>query len=408
MRTICNVARSMMFCLLLVLSIAACGSSGASGGTTSTPTIVIGATLPLSGSLASVGVILKAAYQQAVNDANAAGGIAFNGGKAKISLVILDDASDPNTATSQATTLYLKDNAVALLGPFTPPLTIAVANVAERLQRPFISTVTPVEAWLGSRPSGWQYSWNVFIDETDMSKVSYQTANFTKTNKRVALFTDTEQDGIIEGKLWEQAAPQFGYTVAYHASFAVGTTNFSSQIAAAKAANAQVVIAQMIPPDAMALWKQMKSLNYHPITAEVDKGGSVSTWPQGLGSVAEGTLTNIFWSSSLGYPGTSTLVAEAVKAGYSNSAEQAGFVAGDTITQVLLDALTRAGSTDPAKLNTAIGQTDKTYTLGQIKFGSNHADTLPSLMSQWQNGNTVQVYPPVSGITLEAPTPGLA
>ncbi len=353
-------------------------------------------------------MILQKAYQATVNDANASGGIAFNGGKAKINLVILDNASDPNTATTQATTLYLKDNAVALLGPFTPPLTIAVADVAERLQRPFISTVTPIEAWLSGRPTGWKYSWNVFIDENDMSKVSFETANLTKTNKRVALFTDTEQDGIVEAKLWEQSAPLFGYTIAYHASFAVGTTNFSSQIAAAKAANTQVMIGQMIPPDAMALWKQMKSLNYHPTTAEIDKGASVSTWPQGLGvSVAEGTLTNIFWSSSLGYPGTSTLVAEAVKAGYSNSAEQAGFVAGNAVT-LLLDALTRAGSTDPTKLNTAIGQTDKTYTLGAIKFGANHADTIPSLMAQWQNGDTVQVYPKVTGITLEAPTPGLA
>src|SRR5258707_5335732 len=159
MRSICTVARSLLFCLLLALSIAACGGSG--GGTTSTQTatIPIGATLPLSGALASVGVILKAAYQQAVNDANAAGGIAFNGGKAKINLILLDNASDPNTATSQATTLYLKDNAVALLGPFTPPLTIAVAQVAERLQRPFISTVTPIEAWLSGRPAGYKYSW---------------------------------------------------------------------------------------------------------------------------------------------------------------------------------------------------------------------------------------------------------
>jgi branched-chain amino acid transport system substrate-binding protein len=409
MRSICTVARSLLFCLLLAIGIAACGGSG--GGTTSTQTttITIGATLPLSGALASVGVILKAAYQQAVNDANAGGGITFNGGKAKINLVLLDNASDPNTATSQATTLYLKDNAVALLGPFTPPLTIAVAQVAERLQRPFISTVTPIEAWLSGRPVGYKYSWNVFIDENDMSKLSYLTANEATTNKRVALFTDTEQDGIVEGKLWEQAATQYGYTVVYHASFAVGTTNFSSQIAAAKAVNAQVLIGQMIPPDAMALWKQIKSLNYHPVTAEIDKGASVSTWPQGLGaSVAEGTLTNNFWSASLGYPNTSTLVADAIKAGHSNSGEQSGFVAGYTITQVLFDALTKAGSTDPNKLNTALGQTDKTYTLGHIQFGSNHADTLPSVMMQWQSGNLSQVYPKVAGVTLEVPTPGLA
>jgi branched-chain amino acid transport system substrate-binding protein len=406
MRTLYKAAWSILFSALLALSIAACG--GAGSGAASTQTVVIGATLPLSGPLAVVGPILKAAYQAAVDDANAAGGIQVNGAKAKINLVILDNTSDANLASSQATTLYLKDNAVALLGPFTPPLTIAVSDVAERLKRPLISTTTPVEAWLVGRPSGWQYSWNVFFDENQQTNLVFQTANLTTTNKRVALFTDTEQDGVTMGKLWLQKAPQYGYTIVYHAVFPVGTTNFSSQIAAAKAANAQVLISQMIPPDATALWKQMKSLSYSPIVAEAEKGASTSTWPQGLGSVAEGALITGFWSKSLGYPGTNDLIAKAVKAGYTNGNEQSGFVAAYSITQVLQDAIVRANSTDPGKLNTAIGQTDKTYTLGPIKFGSNHADAIPAIMLQWQNSNTVQVYPQVSGVTFQAPAQGLA
>jgi len=117
MRTIYKVAWSILFSALLALSIAACG--GAGSGTTGNQAIVIGATLPLSGTLAAVGPILKAAYQAAVDDANAAGGMQVNGTKAKINLVILDNTSDANLASSQASTLYLQDNAVALLGPFT-------------------------------------------------------------------------------------------------------------------------------------------------------------------------------------------------------------------------------------------------------------------------------------------------
>ncbi len=406
MRSINKVAWSMLFSTFLALSIAACGAAG--GGAASNQPVVIGATLPLTGPLSAVGPILKAAYQAAVDDVNAAGGIEVNGTKAKINLVILDNTSDPNTASSQATTLYLQDNAVALLGPFTPPLTIAVSNVAERLKRPLIATATPVEAWLAGRPSGWHYSWDVFFDENQQTNLVFQTANLTTTNKRVALFTDTEQDGITMGKLWLQKAPQYGYTIVYHAVFPVGTTNFSSQIAAAKAANAQVLISQMIPPDATALWKQMKSLSYNPIVAEGEKGASTSTWPQGLGSVAEGTICTNFWPRSSGYPGTSDLVAKSHKAGFTASAETSGFVAGYSITQVLLDTIVRANSTSPDPLNTAIGQTDKTYTLGPIKFGTNHADSIPAIMVQWQNNTTVQVYPQVSGVTFEAPNKGLA
>jgi branched-chain amino acid transport system substrate-binding protein len=85
MRTTCNVARCLLLFTLLALSIAACGGNGG-GGATGSQTIVIGTTLPLTGPLASVGVILKAAYQAAIDDANAAGGIDVQGTKQKINL----------------------------------------------------------------------------------------------------------------------------------------------------------------------------------------------------------------------------------------------------------------------------------------------------------------------------------
>ena len=79
------------------------------------------------------------------------------------------------------------------------------------------------------------------------------------TNKRVVLFTDTDPDGITMGKLWAPNAPKYGYKVVAHESFPEGTTDFSSYIQAAQSAHAEVLIAQMIPPDAAALWKQMKA-----------------------------------------------------------------------------------------------------------------------------------------------------
>jgi branched-chain amino acid transport system substrate-binding protein len=397
----------MLLFVLLAVSIAACGG-GETPTATGPQTIVVGATLPLTGPLAVVGVILKAGYQAAVDEANAAGSVKINGTKAKINLVILDNASDANTASSQATTLFLKNNAVALLGPFTPPLVIPVSQVAERVKRPLITSVAPVQAWLSGRPSGWQYAWDIFFDENQQTRLIFQTANMTQTNKRVALFTDTEQDGIVMGGLWEQQAPQFGYQIVSRAKFPVGTTNFSSQIAAAKAANADILITQMIPPDAMALWKQMKSLGYHPKLVEAEKGSSTTTWPQSLGSVAEGALISNFWSKSLNYPGDSALITKSQQAGFSATIEIAGFIAGYTLGQILFDAINSANSTDPTALNTAISKTNKTYPLGPIKFAANHADAIPAILLQWQNGDTVQVYPRASGVTLEAPAKGLA
>ena len=275
---------AILIAIMFIMSLTACGGA-TSGGT---QTIVIGASLPLTGPLGSFGPLIQTGYMKAVNDINASGGISIGGTKDKVQLVILDNQSDPNLASQQARTLLLKNNAVALLGAFTPPLDIPISNIGEQLKHPVVQSLTPIQAWLSGRPSGWNYAWDMFFDENQMTNLQFQTSDLVKTNKRVALFTDTEEDGITMGKLWEQKAPQLGYQIAYHAQFPVGTTNFSSQIEAAKAAHADVLIAQMVPPDAAGLWKQMKSLNYQPKTAFCEKCAATSAWRQILGPVARG------------------------------------------------------------------------------------------------------------------------
>src|SRR5439155_6052616 len=118
---------------------------------------------------------------------------------------------------------------------------------------------------------------------------------------------------------------KYGYKVVAHEKFAVGTTDFSSYIADAKKAGAQVLIAQMIPPDAIALWKQMKALHYVPRAAFCEKCASVTAFALALGKVSDGTLNNDGgytpsthypraaefqkrWAKKLGAPETSFLV----------------------------------------------------------------------------------------------------
>jgi len=61
------------------------------------------------------------------------------------------------------------------------------------------------------------------------------------------------------------------------------------------------------------------------------------------------------------------------------------------------DAIVKAGSLNPQAINTAIGQTNKTYVAGPINFAKGpggHTSPLPSFMLQWQHGQTQIVYPP--------------
>jgi branched-chain amino acid transport system substrate-binding protein len=369
--------------------------------------IIIGSTLPLTGPLQSLGAIVREANEQAIADANSAGGIELGGVKHKIEYKVLDNQSNPNLVTQQARTLVLEQNAVALLGSFTPPLSIPLSNVAEQLRVPAIFTNTPIEGWQAANPKGWTYAWDIFVAEPQMTALEYDAASLAQTNKKVALFTDTEDDGVVFGDLWAKEAAKRGFEIVYHAKFPIGTSDFGQFIQAAKSANADLVFAIMIPPDGIALWKQMKALGYAPKVASCEKCAHTVAWPKVLGELAQGTLMFGWWSPDSGFPGTDHVMAVwSKKYGLTSDLETAATNFG--VTQVLLDAIKRSGTAEPAAINKALGETNLASVVGPVKFSKNTV-VLPAFMRQWQGDRQVQVAPAdKNAAKLLAPLPGFA
>lgn len=73
------------------------------------------------------------------------------------------------------------------------------------------------------------------------------------SNKKVALFTDTEPDGVVERGLYKEAFAAAGLEIVGDYTFPVGTSDFSSFISDAKSKDADLVAGRMIPPDGIAL-----------------------------------------------------------------------------------------------------------------------------------------------------------
>jgi len=388
----------------LLLATAACGggSSADDGGE-----IVLGTTLPLTGSLGVFGAPLQAGYQQAVDAINADGGVEIDGTKRKLKLVVKDSKSDPTVVTSTTKSLINDDEAVALLGSVTPPLTIPFSVVADLEQIPAISPLTPTLAWLGGNEGGWQYAYDVFVDEVEQTAVNFQASDLVESNKKVALFTDTGEDGKAMGGLWESQAPKFGYEIVSHAEFPVGTTDFSQFVGEAMAADAEIVIAQVIPPDATALWKQMKALGYQPAAAWAEKGG-VFGFDQAVGELAEGSSVFGWWSPDNGNVGGQE-VYDANVAEFGDGLGAQAVVAAYSMVQIIADALERAGSTDSDELNAALGETKGLDTVwANITIGEDHRAVVPSTAVQMQGGKQVTVWPEdqATGDFL-SPVPGL-
>ncbi len=378
--------------VLLMLFSAACSSTAEAP-----EEIVIGASIPKSGALSAFGSYEEWGYQTAVDEINADGGLYLEEYDAKVPvrLIIYDDESSPDKVAENTERLILQDEVDALLGSATPPLVISGAVIAEREGVPMVTGIAPIRAFLGANSEGWNWVWDIFFDELEMTEQQFLTMDQVESNKKVALFTDNEQDGIVMGGLWEEKAPEFGYEIVYHADFPVGATEYGDLIRRAQEAEAEIVIAQMITPDAFALWNQMQALDYTPKAAFFEKGGEPVAWWDVLGDTAQGTSVAGYWHPGLDYPGAQEL-RDRFEADTGQLYSQ--HIA-DTYTsaQVLLDAMERAGSLDKEAVNEAVGQTDETYVVGPVKFteGPNqHAATLPIFMLQWQDGDLEIVYPP--------------
>ena len=375
MRTRPRTLTALALAVPLAVAVAACSGGGSAGPSkadakivNSGAAIVIGTTLPLTGSLGALGQPLEAGYQQEIADVNAAGGIALGGTREKLTLVVLDNGSDPSTASSQAAELVQRDHAVALLGSATPQIVMPTAVVAEQLHVPFVTSQMPVEAFASGDKTGWTYSWDLFYDEQQQATDAAKALATAAGNKKIVLFTDNEPDSVVERPLYEAAFKADGLDVVGDYTFDVGTTDFSSFIADAKASGAQLLAGQLAPADGAALLKRLTSSGFRPKAAFLAGTSDAGYQPPSLGRLAAGALSAGYWSPGQASPGQLAIISPTLGKKYAGRPDYASAAVAYAVAEVLTDALTAAGSAKPAPLNAAIARTDARTTAGLVKF----------------------------------------
>ena len=247
--------------------------------------------------------------------------------------------------------------AVALLGSATAPIVTATALTAEQLRVPLVTSQMPVEAFASGDKTGWTYSWDLFYDEKQQAADAAKALAATAGDRKVALFTDNEPDSVVERPLYEAAFKADGLDVVGDYTFPVGTTHFSSYIAAAKASGAQQVAGQLAPADAAALGKRLGDPGFHPKAAFLAGTSQDGYQSPALGRLAQGRCRQATGAPARPRPDSSPSSAPR-SAEYAGRAGYAPAAVGYAVAEVLTDALAAAGSTNPAKLNTAIAHTD--------------------------------------------------
>src|SRR5690348_1804952 len=141
--------------LLVSLFVTACQTAD----TTNTPAsnapkeILIGASIPKSGSLSGFGLYAEWGYSTAIREVNQAGGLYLSQyhTKVPVRLITYDDQTVGAKAAANIEHLVKVDKVNALLGTATPPLTIPASITADNLHMPIVSGMTPIRAFLSGK-----------------------------------------------------------------------------------------------------------------------------------------------------------------------------------------------------------------------------------------------------------------
>lgn len=374
-------------------------------------TIKIGAVFPLSGNAASAGIHAKYAIETALDIINnphpelgnfpLAEGAGLPGlGGAKIDVVFADNQGSPATGQNQALRLITEEKVVALTGAYQSGITLTASAIAEKYGIPFVNGES-VAANLTER--GFKWFFRTTPIASDFAKEYYDFLQDMKTKgakvDNVALVHDNTEYGTSVASVITSTFKAKGQNIALDISYAVNATDVQSQVLQLKEKKPDVVIMIAYASDAILYQKTMQALDYKPpMMIADDSGYSDPSFIKAVGNISQGVFNRSSWV--VGPPGSPTaIIADMYK---KRSGDEMDDTAGRQMQAflVLCDAINRAGSTDPAKIQAALKATDLKpdqlmMAYEGVKFDDKGQNILASgQMIQLQDGvNYVSVWP---------------
>jgi len=380
-------------------------------------TVKIGAIFPLSGNAASAGVHAKAAIETAVEIINnghpglgnlptvKGPGLAGLGG-AKVEVVFADNQGSPAVGQNQALRLITEEKVVALTGAYQSGITVTASAIAEKYGIPFVNGES-VAANLTER--GFKWFFRVTPVAGDFARIYLDFLKDMKTAgakiDNIALVHENTEYGTSVASVITSVFKENGLSIAQDISYSANTTDVQSQVLQLKDKKPDVVIMISYTSDAILYAKTFQALDYKPAMMIADNAGfSDPSLIKTVGKSVQGIFNRS--SFAIGPPGSPTfLINEMYK-------KKSGDDMDDTAARqmqgflVLMEAIDRAKSTEPAKIQAALQATDlkpDQLIMGYkgVKFSDKGQNILASgLVIQLQDGaNYVPVWPKASAKT---------
>jgi branched-chain amino acid transport system substrate-binding protein len=331
--------------------------------------VKIGILWPLTGNAAAAGQASRAAIEVALDIINNAhpelGDLPLartvglpNLGGAKVEVTYVDHQGNPSLAQQLATRLITQDKVDALLGAYQSSCSFTATAVAERYGIPFMvgeSSALNITGrsfkWVfRGTPIATDYARTYMRFFADMKKAG-------KTINSIAIVNENTDYGTSVGDAIAAEAKAVQIPVAVRIPYSSSSTDVSAQVLQLKQAKPDVVIFISYTADAILYMKTMRNLDYKPpMVIGDDTGFSDPSFIPAVSDIAQGVMNRSAWA--IGKPGS---VTDKINQMYR---AKTGRDLDDTSARnmqsffALVDAINRAGSTDPEKVRVALTETN--------------------------------------------------
>ena len=357
--------------------------------------ILIGSLHPLTGGLAGAGNRMDNGAQMAVDEINAAGGIASLGG-APLELLSADSTGAADVGGSEAERL-IDAGVSAFIGTYQSAVTTVVAAIAERDGVPLVIDVAVDDTILDAGYT------NIFRIQPNATSMGANGAKFLSELggdeiKTVAYLHDDTGFGISVSEAFTAAAGQYGIEVITDIPYApFSVTDLTTEMAQAAAGSPDVIVITGYYNDGLLAARAAADLEVD-VKAIIGIAQGAFHTPQFVADF--GADAELFFNSNYHFNSSDPKVAavlERFEATYGEPMDTEAMLAYQAI-YVIADALERAGSADPADVRAALATTNITDHFmafpGPITFDETgeNVNAEPVLM-QVVDGAVQQVYP---------------
>ncbi len=341
--------------LVTLVAVAGCGQKSETAG----DVIKIGSVAPLTGPQAHLGKDNENGARLAIEELNAKG-LNLGGKPVKLELIGEDDQADPKTGTVVAQKL-VDTGVVGVVGHLNSGTSIPASKLYADAGIPQVS---PSATAIAYTAQGYKTAFRVMTNDEQQGKVLGQFAVKAMGAKKIAVIDDRSAYGQGLADEFEKAVKAAGGEIVAREFTNDHATDFTAILTSIKGKGPDVLFFGGMDPQGGPMAQQMKRLG---LNAKLLGGDGIQNvnFLKLAGADAEGTVASLPGLPLDAMPGGAEFKRK-FEAKYGPIQVYAPYAY--DAAYVLVDAMRRANTADPAKVVAELPKTDLQGVTGHIRF----------------------------------------